>query len=362
MNWFQINNKDQVITPSMLLFPDRIKQNLDRIIEISGNPDRLWPHVKTHKIPEIIQLQLDRGITRFKCATIAEAEMVAEKSPTHILLSYPLVRSGIDRFLKLTEKYTDIQWALIIDSDIALEELAKKTGSRVGVFLDIDIGMHRTGIGSPDKAQELYSFINEAKNLIFAGLHAYDGHNHIADLGDRGREFEKSQNILKSFIDIIESNGGSIPEIIAGGSPTFALHANTSVSLSPGTTILWDAGYGSDYPDLKFVPAAILIARIVSKPDGNICLDLGHKAIASEMKHAPVAFPQLTDFEIITHSEEHMVISTSEADNWNIGDCLYAIPWHICPTMALHETALIVENSEIIDEWAMVARKRKITI
>jgi D-serine deaminase-like pyridoxal phosphate-dependent protein len=107
----------------------------------------------------------------------------------------------------------------------------------------------------------------------------------------------------------------------------------------------------------------VLITRIVSKPGVNLlCVDLGHKSVASEMPQPRAIFPQLSEFRIVTHSEEHMVIETKESDKWEVGDCLYGIPWHICPTMALHESALIVEDGHVVDEWTVLARKRKITI
>ncbi len=362
--WYKINNEEGINTPSMLLFPDRIRGNIQKMIDIAGNPDRLWPHVKSHKIPEVVDMQIEMGITRFKCATIAEGEMVASRNPTHILIAYPLIKSGIDRFLKLVEKFPDTRWALVTDSKEAVKEIASKNDLNLNfdVFLDVDMGMHRTGI-APDQGLDIYQMLVETPNISCGGLHLYDGHLHQPDREEREQAMLDSYKGAALFMDAIRERGWDIPLVIAGGSPTFPLYAKMDTALSPGTTILWDAGYGHDFPELEFQPAAVLIARIVSKPGSNrICVDLGHKAVASEMKHAPVALPQLKEFEIETHSEEHMVIRTEESDNWHIGDCLYATPWHICPSMDLDETALVVKEKEVVDEWNMIARKRKITI
>ena len=76
--WYMIENVEDVNSPALLVYPDRIEQNIRKMIEIAGNVNLLRPHVKTHKMAEIIRLQMKHGIHKFKCATIAETEMVAQ--------------------------------------------------------------------------------------------------------------------------------------------------------------------------------------------------------------------------------------------------------------------------------------------
>jgi D-serine deaminase-like pyridoxal phosphate-dependent protein len=91
-------------------------------------------------------------------------------------------------------------------------------------------------------------------------------------------------------------------------------------------------GYEKKIPDLPFVPAALVLARVVSKPStGLLCVDLGHKALASEMPHPRVKFLNVDVKEFVTHSEEHMVIATEDASRFVVGDCVYGLPWHILP-------------------------------
>ena len=152
--------------------------------------------------------------------------------------------------------------------------------------------------------------------------------------------------------------------IIAGGSPTFPIHARRSgVELSPGTTVFWDAGYGTKLPDLPFEPAAFLITRVVSRPAPDcLCLDLGHKAVSAEMAPPRAVFPSLPDAEAVSHSEEHLVIRTARAAEFQIGDVLYAIPWHVCPTVALHQEAWLVREGKAVERWTVEARARRITV
>ena len=131
---------------------------------------------------------------------------------------------------------------------------------------------------------------------------------------------------------------------------------------SPGTLLLWDYGYSSTFSDMDFLHAAVLLTRIVSKPSKDLlCLDLGHKAVASEMPQPRIKILGLDDYAIINHNEEHMVIRTSEADKLKIGDPLYAIPWHICPTVDRYDTVSAVYRNEVAGQWNVEARKRKIT-
>ena len=143
----------------------------------------------------------------------------------------------------------------------------------------------------------------------------------------------------------LKETGISPVKIVAGGTPTFPIHAlGKGVELSPGTLLLWDWGYSSSFPDLDFLHAAVLLMRIVSKPAKDLlCLDLGHKAIASEMPQPRVNLLGMPNYTIVSHNEEHMVIRTTKADNYRIGDPVYGIPWHICPTVDRHDTVTCSE-------------------
>jgi D-serine deaminase-like pyridoxal phosphate-dependent protein len=155
-----------------------------------------------------------------------------------------------------------------------------------------------------------------------------------------------------------------VPRVVTSGTPTFPMHARRDgVECSPGTCVFWDAGYARKLPDLDFLPAAVLLTRVVSKPTANrLCLDLGHKAVASEMPHPRVIFFDLNDCTPVVHSEEHLVLETPEAERYTVGDVLYGIPWHICPTVALHSEVVVVRNARAEERWKVAARDRTLTI
>jgi D-serine deaminase-like pyridoxal phosphate-dependent protein len=122
-------------------------------------------------------------------------------------------------------------------------------------------------------------------------------------------------------------------------------------------------GYSPKFPDLDFLHAALLLTRVVSKPGGNrVCLDLGYKAVSPDNPSPRVQLIEPADAVAVVHNEEHLAIDTGRAGELTVGDALYGIPYHICPTCALHREAVVVENGRATGRWAVVARDRMITV
>jgi D-serine deaminase-like pyridoxal phosphate-dependent protein len=151
---------------------------------------------------------------------------------------------------------------------------------------------------------------------------------------------------------------------VLGGTPTFPIHAALDVpgvECSPGTVTLHDVGYATSYPDLPFVPAALILTRVVSHPrPGRLCLDLGHKAVAADPPGARLTLLGVADATLGSQNEEHLVVDTPHAADYPPGTPLLAIPMHICPTCALHRRAYVIENGALVDEWEVSARDRMI--
>jgi D-serine deaminase-like pyridoxal phosphate-dependent protein len=365
--WYPIDNVREVSSPALIIYPDRIERNIRKMVEIAGNVDQLRPHVKTHKMSEIIRLQMKHGINKFKCATISETEMVASCGATDILLAIQPVGPNMERFFQLKQSFPGSKISCIADSEeviVHLSEMALKTGLMTNVWLDINNGMNRTGIKPGKQAFNIFNKISNLPMLEAEGLHVYDGHIHEPDFPIRKKICNDSFEPVESLISEINTTVINPIKIIAGGTPTFPVHAlREDVECSPGTILLWDYGYSSTYADMDFLNAAVLLTRIISKPATDLlCLDLGHKAVASEMLQPRIKILGLENYVILSHSEEHMVISTTEADKYEIGDPFYCIPWHICPTVDRYDSVTVVNEHIVADEWKVEARNRKITI
>ncbi len=364
--WYQITLTEDLETPALIFYPDRISRNIDQMIKVVGNISQLRPHVKSHKTPEIVSIQIEKGISKFKCATIAEAEMLAISASKDVLLAYQPVGASIDRLIQLIRKYANTTFSCVCDNLAIATELSDagaRHNLKIGVFIDIDNGMHRTGIEPNEDALSLGEFLSRSPGTEFMGLHVYDGHIADPDLEMRREHcMEDFQSVIR-LMEKLTQEGDTGYAIVAGGSPTFPIHAeNSEVEVSPGTTILWDKGYCTKLEGLDFQYAAVMATRIISKPVSNrLCLDIGYKAISAEHQQ-PVLLFGIPDHTLVGHNEEHMMIEVPNTDEYKVGELLYAIPHHICPTVALHDSAMIVKDNEIIDQWEIVGRKRKIVI
>jgi D-serine deaminase-like pyridoxal phosphate-dependent protein len=366
-NWHRVSNVADIESPSLMLYIERIEQNIERMIRIAGGVDRLRPHMKTHKLPELIQRQRAKGIEKFKCATIAEAEMVADCGARDVLIAYQPVGPNARRLCALIKRFPETRFSAVADDESVLRELSRAAQQEkvtVKVLIDIDCGQHRTGVEAGSKAIALYKALSSLPGLKPAGLHAYDGHIHERDVKARSAECERAFAPVRNLREQLVAAGMPVPRLIAGGTPTFPMHAaRKDVECSPGTCVLWDFGYSTNLPDLDFLPAALLLTRVVSKPGENrLCLDLGHKAVASEGPHPRVHLIELPEAKFVAHNEEHLVVETERAASFAVGDALYGIPWHVCPTVALHSEAIAVTNGRATDRWKVVGRARRLTI
>lgn len=368
--WYLLNTPEEIISPSLVFYKERIESNIRSMVNIAGDADRLIPHVKTHKCPEIVKIQLSAGISKFKCATIAEAEMLAESGARWILIAYQLVGPNVDRLFRLQGKYPEVTFASLVDNDqtaTLLSEASVARGVRSTLFLDVNNGMNRTGHATDESLLSLYRYVSSLEGLAFGGVHIYDGHIRNPEFSERKAAADEAYETVLPLLDRIEAECGYEPMIIAGGSPSFTVHTlRPDVYLSPGTNVLWDWGYGDRFDGQPFEHAALILTRVVSKPTvGIITIDLGHKAISAENPvENRLRLLNLSDYTVLGQSEEHGVLQVG-SETWEsvqVGDVFYALPFHICPTVALHDFATVIENGEIAGEWKITARSRRITI
>ena len=366
-NWYSIANVEEVLTPSVAVYPERIEENIRRMISMAGGAARLRPHIKTHKMPEVVRLQLAQGITKFKCATIAEAEMAAVTGAADVLLAYQPVGPNVGRLAELRRRFPEVRFSTIADDIPTIRNLSRafaKEGKALPVYLDLDCGMGRSGAAPGDEGFEVYQEIVNSQGLEAAGFHVYDGHIHDSDPKIRERVCRDAFIPVGKLKADLEARGMKVPGMVAGGTPTFQVHARfPDRETSPGTCVLWDHGYQESFPDLEFLIAAVVVTRVVSKPRHNLlCLDLGHKAVAAENPHPRVIFPQAPEAKPVLHNEEHLLLETRRAPEFEVGQALYGFPVHICPTVALHDLAVVARNGRATEVWTVAARTRLLSI
>ncbi len=313
---------------------------------------------------------LEFGIQHHKCATIAEAEMLATVGAKEVLIAYQLVGPNLPRFRQLVDKYPKTRFASLVDNARSVQELGTALHGAlqpVGVLVDLDSGMHRTGIPIGQQAIELFEMVESADEVQADGLHWYDGHHRQNDAVVRRAAVDFGWNQLTRFRDQLLMSGLPVKRIVAGGSGSFPILAEKlepNLLLSPGTTTFWDADMQQRFPELNFKPALAILTRVISaNRGGQITLDVGHKSCAADQPAGNrLAFPAFPDARETCHTEEHLVLETSKAADLQIGDVLLAIPRHACPCVSVHQSAYVVKDGKIQEQWKITARDRVLTL
>lgn len=373
MSWFVLREPDPLPTPSLLVYPDRVSANIDRAVALAGSPQRLRPHVKTHKSADVTRLHLERGITRFKCATIAEARMLAEAGAKEVLLAYQPVGPAMDQLILLARAHRGVRFGCLADDPATvdvLDVLAERHGATVSVFVDLDVGMHRTGVSSGPGADALYERIHEARWVDAGGIHAYDGHSTATNPDERERQAAEARGRALEMRAGLQDRGLPVSELIVSGTPPFPMHARAvhamdaksadGISLSPGTYSYHDWGYAESFPDLPFEAAALVMGRVISVPwPGRFTIDVGSKAIAADSSKRRGS--------MLSHPEAHPARQSEEHWEWEIpaeltpllGTVVYVWPRHICPSVEHYDRAAVVDSGGVhIGWWEVTARGR----
>jgi D-serine deaminase-like pyridoxal phosphate-dependent protein len=367
---YAIDDTSEIISPGVVIFRDIVRDNIQKMVAIARDPARLRPHCKTHKMAEVVKLEMDFGIQKGKAATFAEAEMLARAGVKDVVLAYNMVGPNIGRAATFRSRFPNVKFAVTADHERPIAELGEAmsaAGLTIDVLLDIDCGQHRTGVEAGPRAAELYRILAKTPGLNAAGFHVYDGHQHQKDPADRAAAVDAEFAKVTAVRDALVREGFEVPKLVCGGTASFPIYAAKSdptIELSPGTCVFQDFGYGNAFPDLSFTPAALLLTRVISRPTSDrVTCDLGYKAVASDPPAGQrLQFPDLPDAEAVLQNEEHLVLKTSRAGEFTPGDVLLAIPRHVCPTSALHKQVFVVSDGKFIDRWDVTSRDRWITV
>lgn len=344
---YRISRPDEIETPRLLVFHDRVEENIARmrraVAQITGSDrlDLLCPHVKTHKSPWVTHKLMQNGVSFFK-ATPNEIEMLARVGAPRVLVAYPPLPHLVKKLSKLAESHPHTAWVVQISQPEHVAWILENSALCWDYMIDLDIGMHRTGI-APHRALEIWQQCQRSNRLRFAGLHAYDGHIHHPDPQTRQAESARCMQNLLQTAEQFRGAGISVAELVVGGTPSALLDLQNLVDLrpqariaiSPGTWIYHDTTYDALMPG-AFVPAALILARIMDRIDENhVTLNLGHKRFSVD-QGAPDRI-SLAGGRLVRWSEEHTVVEIDKSSRVRLGDYVLIAPRHVCSTVNLWE-------------------------
>lgn len=354
---YRISDLEHVLTPALAIYPEVIASNIQSTLTLlGGNADRWRPHIKTAKLNYTLRLLIEAGIRNFKCATTLELLQACQSGATDVLVAYPVMGANAHRVREIKNKYPQARISVLTEND---EQIQQWRGSEIGIFLDINPGMNRTGIeqNSRDVVIALAQAAKKA-GLDFRGLHYYDGQFGSVAEPELTKSTHAGYDQLLELVRDLKSSGVPVPEIVTAGTPTFPSslayrgfqNAEFRHRVSPGTVVYHDAtSLAQLSKEYGYAPAALVIARVVSHPHPNvITCDAGHKAVSADAgvpTCVVIGHPELTP---LGPSEEHLPFSVKEGSKPpKVGDVLYLIPRHVCPTVNNFDAALIVRNGQI---------------
>jgi len=366
---YKVSGIEDVLTPSLLMYPESIASNVERTVELlGGDVDRWRVHIKTAKLGYTVRMLVERGIRNFKCATTLELLVACQCGAADVLLAYPCIGANARRVLEIAEQFPEVRISALAENE---EQVRQWRGSRAGVFLDINPGMNRTGI-EQSQSGEVVALARAitADGLEFRGLHYYDGQYGGLEERERTEVAHDGYHHLLKVVREVERSGMGVPEVITAGTPTFPCSLSYEGfrkggfihRISPGTIVYCDATSLAQLPkEYGYRPAVLVLTRVVSRPRaGIVTCDAGHKAVSADAgvpTCVVVGRPELTP---LSPSEEHLPMAVEGgAAGPRVGEPLYLLPRHVCPTVNNFDCALLVRNGEIESLERVSARGRE---
>jgi D-serine deaminase-like pyridoxal phosphate-dependent protein len=369
---YLIEDIERAMTPALAIYTEIVDSNIAVTLRLlDGNPDRWRPHVKTSKIASIMRRMIEQGVSNFKCSTTLELATICEAGARDVLLAYPATGANARRAREIAERFTEIRISALVES---AEQIEAWRGSRLGLFIDVNPGMDRTGI-EQTRGEEIIRLARaiRAAGLEFHGLHYYDGHLSKHDLAERESLAHRGYDRLMEIIADFQRRDIRIGEVITAGTPAFPCSISYKGfsgapfihRLSPGTIVYSDCTSLAQLPESwGYRPAAVVVSRVVSRPTAHrITCDAGHKTVSADAGVPTCLVLGRADLDPARPSEEHLPIDLSaESKPLVLGDELYLVPRHVCPTVNNFDHAIMIEGGRITKVERVTARGREAPI
>ena len=366
---YRISEIEDVLTPALVIYPETISSNIEQTLRLlGGDADRWRVHIKTAKLDYTLRRLVERDVRNFKCATTLELLVACRSGANDVLVAYPMVGANAHRVREISAAFPDVRISVLAENE---EQVRQWRGSRVGLFLDINPGMNRTGIEQSHCADvvRLVRAVRDA-GLEFRGLHYYDGQYGGLEEHERTAAAHAGYDSLLKVVSEVERSGASVPEVVTAGTPTLpsalAYHGFRKQKfihrVSPGTVTYNDATSLAQLPaEYRLRPAVLVLTRVVSRPRaGVVTCDAGHKAVSADAGVPTCVVVGHAELTPLSPSEEHLPMAVAgDAAGPEVGEALYLLPRHVCPTVNNFDCAILVRNGQIEAVEKVTARGRE---
>jgi D-serine deaminase-like pyridoxal phosphate-dependent protein len=359
---YRVDAADRIVTPALLIYPQIVESNINATIRMAGgDPNRWRPHLKTSKIPAVFRMLMDAGVNNFKCSTTLELLTACQAGAADVLLAFPVVGANALRVIDLARQFPETRISVLVESAAQVQSWK---GQNIGLFIDINSGMNRTGVDQNGFGE--IGALAKMAGKQFGGLHYYDGHMAGAAVEERESRTHAGYDRVMELVENLGRDGVEVSEVITSGTPAapyaFSYRRFSGGQfvhrISPGTVVYNDLTSLEQLPGFGYQPAALVLTTVVSHPTADtVTCDAGHKSVSADAGVPTCAVVGHEDMRPLKPSEEHLPIQCQSSSQCAaIGDKLYLLPRHVCPTVNNFDQAIFISHGGIIGTEAVAAR------
>jgi D-serine deaminase-like pyridoxal phosphate-dependent protein len=352
--------KSELDTPFIAADIETVKGNIARMQALANSHGKkLRPHSKTHKLPSVALWQVEAGAVGICVQKTSEAEVMVKGGVRDVFVSNEVI--GSQKTDRLADLATRAKLSVAVDSELGVRQLsqsAKVRGVEIGIYLDVDVGMHRCGV-KPENAASLAEYVSKSSNLHLVGIMGYDGHSfRPLDNGERKKIVEESRSILQTAVREVTSKGIEVEVTSVGGTPSTPIWAEFDevTELQPGAYVYNDV-MQMERGVSKVDCAVTLTGTVMSKPSSDqVVVDAGSKSFAFDCGRYPIPVADING-EVVGLSEEHAVLRSNRAPiRAELADRLDFIPYHICTFIDLWDKIQFCKNDEVVSSLTIAGR------
>jgi D-serine deaminase-like pyridoxal phosphate-dependent protein len=350
--------RDEVTTPALLLDLDVARRNIETMArKFDDLPAKLRPHIKVHKSVELARMTVDAGAVGVACATAWEAVVMARGGIADVLIANQVVHP--DKLAAVADLAREHRITVTVDDVRNIEQLSRAagdTGSAFELLIELDVGMGRCGVRTPEDALPIAERIASLPGVSLRGIQAYEGHCMLEpDLETRIRMAGEANEKAVAAADFLAAHGHPIADISGGGTGTyFITGAHPRITeVQAGSYVLLDQFHGTLVPG-GFAVAMTVLGTVISRQGNTVVLDCGRKAVGIDFVTPPlVGYP---DAQIRYYAEEHCLADFPGPPPLDLGDRAEVIAGYGPTTVNLHDVFHVIEGGVVTDIWPVNPR------
>jgi D-serine deaminase-like pyridoxal phosphate-dependent protein len=317
-------------------------------------PAKLRPHIKVHKSPELARMQVDAGAIGISTATVWEAIVMVRSGLDSIFIVNTV--AGREKLAALAAIARDAEVMVAVDNAQNAAEIAaaaRAAKSTVGVLIEIDTGMDRAGVDTPDQAVELARRLAGMDGIKLLGVTGYEGHCSLTPERDLRSERQRTaMGLLVAAAEKIRAAGLALPIVSAGGTATWDWTANT-----PGITEIQAGSYAVmdnfHFPMAgDFEHALTVMATVISRPPDRVIVDAGNKSLGAPAL-STIRGHDLTGMRF---DEEHGIFVAGPDYPLHVGDVVELVPGYAPGTVNWYDAYHVVDGDKVVDIWPVIPR------